>query len=380
MAMNRRTVLITGASAVIIGGASWAMTREPKTARAPWRQASDGFGDPRLDILSYAILAPSPHNMQPWRIRLDGDDAFTVFCDLTRTLPETDPPNRQLTIGFGCFLELARQAALEKGYHAQISTFPEGEPFPLLDERPIAQMRLIKDDSAAHDPLFSEALTRRTNRAAFDVSVAPSNDALAAIESAAPQSVSAQTSTDEQLIGKLRALTVAAWETELANAPTRQESVDVTRIGKKEVNANPNGISLAGAPIEALSAFGVITREEMNAPGSVAYEQTREFYNKACESATAYAWIITETNTRADQLEAGRAWVRMQLAANANDVAFHPLSQALQEFPAMAAHYKDVHELLNAEGQTIQMLSRLGIAKAPAPAPREPLMSKLVEI
>lgn len=110
---SRRALLKTGAASVIVFGVTgtwWVTTRPAKTARAPWRAASEGFGDPRLDVLAYAILAPNPHNMQPWRIGMGDGLEFTVYCDLDRLLPETDPPNRQITIGFGCFLELCRQA------------------------------------------------------------------------------------------------------------------------------------------------------------------------------------------------------------------------------------------------------------------------------
>ena len=41
--------------------------------------------------------------------------------------------------------------------------------------------------------------------------------------------------------------------------------------------------------------------------------------------------------SRATQVAAGRAWVRLQLAAGALGVALQPHSQALQEYPEMAA-------------------------------------------
>ncbi len=377
--VTRRRILLTGAGAVVILGGGWGLTREPKQARAPWRQASEGFGDPRLDVLAYAILAPNPHNMQPWRIRLDGDDSFTVFCDLTRMLPETDPPNRQITIGFGCFLELVRQAAAEKGFRAKFDYFPEGEPFPLLDQRPIAHVKLIKD-APAREPLFSEVLSRRTNRLVFNLAQTPSGDDLAAITGAAASSVFPDASSDSPLVQNLRDLTVNAWRLEWATPRTRRESIDVTRIGKSEINEKPYGLALAGAPMDALHGVGLLTTEKMDDTGATAYQQSLSFYEKACETATAFTWIKTTTNSRRDQLETGRAWVRMQLAATGRNVAFHPLSQALQEFPEMREHYERIHKLLDAEnGETVQMLTRLGYASATPPSPREPLTAKLIE-
>ncbi|MEO1250940.1 MAG: twin-arginine translocation pathway signal protein [Pseudomonadota bacterium] len=378
MAVDRRFILMTGAAAVVVAGAGWALTREPKAARAPWRKASEGFGDARLDILAYAILAPNPHNMQPWRIRLEGDDAFTLYCDKERLLPETDPPNRQITIGFGCFLELANMAAAEKGYRLEIDPFPMGEPFPTLDDRPIARAQLIRDDDATRDGLFSTVLTRRTNRAPFDLAAPVDDETLAAIKDAARR-VDAKTSSDPALVETLRALTIDAWRTEWMTPQTRRESVIVTRIGKAAINENPYGIAVSGPMMEALKTAGFVTQEKIDEPGATAFEQSLSFYEEACASAMAYAWITTPENTRLDQLNVGRAWVRMQLAANALGVGFHPLSQALQEFPEMAGHYARAHELLApVQGHTVQMLSRLGFAKAPPVSPREPLMAQII--
>lgn len=378
MALSRRAILVTGASAVVILGAGWALTRAPKAARAPWRKASEGLGDPRLDVLAYAILAPNPHNMQPWRMRLDGENSFTLFCDSNRLLPQTDPPNRQITIGFGCFLELARMAAAEKGYGLDVVPFPEGEPWPNLDARPIAQATLRKD-AATSDPLFSDVLSRRTNRSPFDMKKPVADADLAAVVNAATPRVMADAASAPALVARLRKLTIDAWRVEWATPRTRRESIAVTRIGKKEISADPYGLSLTGAPMDALYAAGVLTREKMDEPGTTAYAQSLSFYEKACETAMAHAWLKTAANSRADQLETGRAWVRMQLAANARGLAFHPLSQALQEYPEMAEHYARAHKLLGAaNGETVQMLARLGYAGSPAPAPREPLMSKVI--
>lgn len=381
MGVSRRALLITGSAAIVVTGAGWALTRSPRAAREPWKQAGKGFGDPRLDIIAYAILAPNPHNMQPWRVRLEDENAFALYCDLTRLLPETDPPNRQITIGFGCFLELVRQAGAEKGFRAEIDPFPEGEPYPQLDERPVARVRLTADPSVAREPLFGHVLGRRTNRAPFDLSRAVPQSELDAIAGAAASNVVAETVSDKQTVDALRALTEEAWRIEWSTPHTRRESIIVTRIGKSEINNNPYGLALTGAVPEALAGAGLLSREKMDTPGTPAYDEALKFYERACASANAYAVIKTNTNTRADQLEAGQAWVRMQLMASALGVSFHPLSQALQEFPEMRESYARAHEILGAaNGETVQMLSRLGYAGDPAPAPREALESKLMPV
>ncbi len=380
---TRRVLLQAGGAAVIVAGLTGAgafiFTRTPRRALEPWSRAGQSFGDPRLDALAFAILAPNPHNMQPWRVALEGDGALAVYCDTARLLPETDPPSRQITIGFGCFLELFRQAAAEKGLLAEVDPFPEGEPQPTLDTRPVARVRLRAGAGAKRDPLFWSAPLRRTNRAPFEERAVEPR-LLTEIAGASVEGVAARTIADPNGVAELRALATDAWKIEWTLPRTRAESIAVTRIGKKEIEAQPWGLSLGGPMLEALALAGVFTREKQGKPGETAFEESLSFYEKACSSAAAFIATSTATNTRRDQLAAGAAWVRIHQAATQRGLAFHPLSQALQEFPEMAPAYDRAHELLaHQPGATVQMLARLGYAKAPPPAPRERLEAKLVQ-
>ncbi len=382
MNKKRRLILKTAGSAILItaaGGVLWGTTRTSKSAREPWSRATEGFSDVRLNVLAYAILAPNPHNMQPWQVRLDDALSFSLFCNTDRLLPETDPPSRQITIGFGCFLELARQAAAEAGYRADIEYYPEGEHGETIDGRPVARVVLVEDADVARDPLFETALTRRTNRFGYDTDRAVDATDLEAMVLATVPGVMVGATADTGQVEELRQLTVEAWQTEWSNAPTRRESIEVTRFGKREVAESPWGISLDGAFNSTLAAVGVLSREGMDDPETAAYRESAAFYEAGCRSAMAFVWSSTATNTRSDQLDAGRAWIRMQQTATASGLAFQPLSQALQEFPAMAAHYERTHALLAPEdGHTVQMLARLGYAREVGPSPREPLESKLI--
>lgn len=81
---------------------------------APWRGATATTDpDPRVRALAWAVLAPNPHNRQPWLVKLPDSrpDEVWLHCDLDRRLPVTDPLDRQILIGFGCFAELFRLAA-----------------------------------------------------------------------------------------------------------------------------------------------------------------------------------------------------------------------------------------------------------------------------
>jgi len=91
----------------------------------------------------------------------------------------------------------------------------------------------------------------------------------------------------------------------------------------------------------------------------------------------AHAVITTDGNSREDQIAAGRRWLRLNLATTELGLALHPVSQALQEYPEMAPYYAKAHEMLATEGQTVQMLGRLGYGPETPVSPRWPLETRI---
>lgn len=382
---TRRFLLLSGvASAVIIGsGAALkpVLVSDLSKARTPWRATEETFADPRLAALAYAILAPNPHNRQPWVIQLEDDDKLVLFCDPSRLLPETDPPNRQITIGLGAFLELLRQAGASKGYRVQTELFPEGEPYPVLDDRPVAHVTFVRDETIQADPLFDQVLLRRTSRETFDQSRPVASVDFKILDQALrPGDGDFEWVLDDKNVRYLKDLSRRAWEIEAMTERTHLESAKLTRIGQKAVTENPDGISLTGPFIEAMRLAGVLTEEKVATIGSTAHQETIKFYNGLIESAMGFGLLSTQSNTRRDQVNAGAGWVRLHLQATALGLSMQPLSQALQEFPEMEEVYTELHDFVGRRAPSrVQGLFRFGYAPAPPPAPRWPLRSRLVD-
>ncbi|MEM9280098.1 MAG: nitroreductase family protein, partial [Pseudomonadota bacterium] len=315
-------------------------------------------------------LAPNPHNRQPWLVDLVGKDEIVLYCELDRRLPETDPFDRQITIGLGCFLELANITAREIGMEAKIELFPDGEAFPRLDQGPVARI-LLKEQETAKDALFSEVFERRSNKEPFDTGKVVSKENADLILTAARQSVSAGHVLAEDRINRLREITWAAMDNEMRTYRTAKESIDLMRIGKAEIEANPDGIDLGGAFMEILAATGQLTREGMLAFDSTMFEQSQAAIRPPIDTAMGYVFVKTDGNSRADQIEAGRSYVRMNLKATELGIAMHPLSQALQEFEEVSKQHAEIkNELGVTASQTLQMFARIGYADKPDPSPR----------
>ena len=341
---------------------------------AAWRNPGAGETDPRRYALAHAILAPNPHNRQPWVADLVGGDEMVFFADTARLLPATDPPNRQITLGCGAFLELLDLAARQSGHRAEIALWPEGEPQPVLDQRPVARIRLVKDPGIAKDPLFAQILKRHTNRVPFEDWAPAAADLAAVVAATAGPGLSAATVVDPATRAKLIDLGNQAFVIEGRTHATHMESVNLMRIGADEIARHRDGISLDGPLIGALSAVGMMTKQSMANPDSFASKQGVKMYAEMLAATPAFFWLRAADNSRASQIAAGRAYARAHLTAAARGLSMHPWSMGLQEFPEMAVPYAETQALLGATpAAPLQMLTRIGYAKPGPQSPRRGL-------
>ncbi len=364
-----------GVMAILAGGAFApalsACAQGPDPAAA-WRNPGAGEIDLRRFALAHAILAPNPHNRQPWLVELVGADELLFHVDLERLLPATDPFDRQIVLGCGAFLELLGLAARTRGRRAEMTLWPEGEPQPRLDQRPVAHVRFVTD-GAARDPLFDHILARRTNREAYASREIPEAE-LRAMSQEAGGGIAYGWANGGELRGQLRTLAWEGFEKEIRTPAAYQESVDLMRIGAGEIAAYRDGLVLDGPMIELARAVGLLNRATlMDLDNSFTWGGIEAFRPLALE-APAFIWFTSADNSRATQIAAGRAYARLNLAATARGLSMHPWSQALQEYPEMAALHTQAETLMNAPGAArVQMFARIGYGPRIGPSPRRGL-------
>ena len=389
--MKRRGFMrLAGGGVVLAAGmaspGARAFFSTPASAVAAWLGPPAG-SELRRACLAYALLAPNPHNMQPWLADLSEPGEIVLRLDPARLLPATDPWGRQILMGAGAFLELLIMAAAEQGHRAICTLFPAGLPGDRLDARPWARVRLQPDATLARDPLFAQVRRRRTDRRAYDLSRAPSAADVARLhEAVAGRSVrlgfagsADRAVADSERVVRLRDITREAWRIELSTEPAMMESMRVLRIGSAEIDRHRDGIAIQSPLLVLMARAGLLDRQRFPEPDSMATRSQIRDFDALAASTPAYLWVVTEGNRREQQIEAGRAYVRLNLAATAVGLSLHPNQQALQEYPQVAGPYRAVHALLDAPapGFTVQMLARVGYRPADAaweePAPRRGL-------
>lgn len=376
--MNRRNFIrLMAGSAVLAstGGIAGCSGSMPPAAIEAWK----GPGrekDVRRWILGFAILAPNSHNLQSWLVDLGTPDEMTLYCDRKRLLPETDPFNRQIMMSQGTFLELVDLAAREQGLSTDITLFPEGAfAADGVDARPVARIRLRREASVPKDPLFGRILRRHTNREPYDMKRPIPVDAVRAME----ESVKSHEvrfgfigMDAPEAMARHRAIAAEAWKIELTTPRAILESYKVLRVGPAEIGEHRDGLSITSPFVAMMVRFGFFDRTRAPKPDDFATTDQIRKFGKALDATPGFLWLATVGNDRVAQVNAGRAYARVQLAGAAQGLSMQPVSQALQEYPEQKVPHENIHRLLNVPlpGNKVQMWARVGYGPAVEPSPR----------
>lgn len=131
-------------------------------------------------ILLTAIQSPSPHNVQPWRIKILSETEAELYIDSTRTLPKEDITGSFIILTMGIFLESIRILAEPKGYKLSYELFhnPDWYAPAILESKkpwliPFAKMTLIESAKISNqykDEIFIKRRTSRVNLAEKTIS------------------------------------------------------------------------------------------------------------------------------------------------------------------------------------------------------------------
>lgn len=294
--------------------------------------------------LRYAILAPSSHNSQPWRFRIDGD-TVGVAADESRWLRAADPDRRELLVSLGCAVENLVVAAEHFGLDPAVSSPDDGA------DRVVTVT--MDGGASARRPSapFGELTARRTSHARFDGTPLDSatRDRLVAAVEGAPVTLHLVDGEAKRAVGALQA---EADRLQMQDRAYREELGRWIGLG-----ALGHSWLMARVGQAVVSHLDVGDREAAKNSALV-------------ESAPVLGVVTTESDDAAARVETGRAFERVALRASAAGVAVHPMSQILER-PALK---RRLASALDCDGATPQHLFRLGYAaETPERTPRWPV-------
>lgn len=306
-------------------------------------------------LLGYAVLAPSAHNTQPWRWRLDGD-TVELRADRTRALPVADPSDRELTISCGAALFFLRLAIRRFGRVDEVEIFPDPSDRDLL-----ARVRLGAP-ILPHwevEELFSAIGDRHTYRLEFDELEVHPRTARKLVDAAEAEGAWMELVERGEARHALAGLVREGDRTQFADPAFRHELASWVRGNRSSAPDGVPGYAF-GIP-DVVSALGPVVMGGVNL-GAMWGGRSHQ----ATENAPVLAVIGTDGDTPRDWLMAGQSLGRLLLAAAAEGISAGFLNQAV-EVPALRDR---VRSLLGGWGHP-QLVLRFGYPREEArPTPR----------
>jgi nitroreductase len=310
------------------------------------------------DLIRAAVAAPSMHNTQPWRFRVDeASQTVQLYADAGRQLAYGDPDGRAVHIACGAALFNFRLAAAVHGRQAVVQLLPDpGQPLLL------ASIRLGGCGHAGdvEAELHAAIPRRHTNREPFSGRRVPPG-VLAELTEAAGIEGAMLHILDQDEAARVLRLAAEAESTQLADPSYRRELArwaggDRDRDGIPDASLGPRSPE-SFTPVRDF------------APG----HQYGEFRYAWFEEHPQLAVLATHSSRRADWLRAGQALERVLLTATARGISVSPLTQPLETGEAWL-----VRDPKSGTEQP-QMILRFGYGLPVHASPRRPVAEVLDE-
>ena len=122
-------------------------------------------------IVDAARCTPSPHNVQPWRVKILSQDSADLYIDGSRTLPREDYTGSFLVATMGMYLEALDLVAAHRGMRVDAALVQSGEWYAAQVTKPsqppltlFAHLKLIPAIGRPVDYDASILLNRLTSR------------------------------------------------------------------------------------------------------------------------------------------------------------------------------------------------------------------------
>lgn len=168
-------------------------------------------------LLRYAVLAPSTHNTQPWKIKIE-DSACQILADFSRQLPAADAKKRDLYISIGALMKNLEIAARAFGVYEKTAWSGKANLAATVHFR-----RLDKPEKTVTTGGLLKAIQTRSNYRGPFAKVELGGALKSQIRGSSSKDIKVDLITDKQKIDSLGRLTAEALKFAYSKPDFRRE-------------------------------------------------------------------------------------------------------------------------------------------------------------
>src|ERR1041384_210510 len=284
-------------------------------------------------LLATAIHAPSPHNVQPWRIRILADDRADLLIEKRRTLPKEDITGSFIILTMGLFIEALRIVARNEGlslafelYQSPSEFTPEHIAKTSEDYLPFAQLTLTNhagapdEDSRYDNSLF---FTRRTSRVSLLPKPVPPDDVEALSQLARDWGQRYAQVTSPELIEEILEHNIDALFHDLNSPDYHDEIVEWFRFTDRQSRRERDGLDYR-CMNSSRTSFWLAARFPKLMQNPIARPALKKLYRKQLGLVPTIGMLAGAFWIPADAFETGRFLMYFWLELAKRNLYLHP--------------------------------------------------------
>lgn len=336
-----------------------------------WEKTAAGALDIGRYLVLCASLAPSPHNTQPWKYEISGNQ-ISIFADRNRSLGRGDKANRMMLMSIGCALENMRIAANFLGYHAEVNLLANSD----FDRSGLcAQLVFSSLRQSQNQSFFDAIFKRQTLRSPYSPGPLPS-ELISSLSSLNRfPFLSLRWFSEPSELNLLAGLNSEAVRT-FVNDEAYLDSLKWWRYTREEMLSKRDGISIftSAAPSLIKQYFQWMVDEEMM-QGEFGRKGEVDAMEVLFKQTPMWGAISSKKHDYDAKINAGQLVERLYLETTRQGFGLMPLSY-LSEQESMAKKMQDTFNLQ--PGRELLFVFRLGQGEALERSVRRPLSDIIV--
>lgn len=269
-------------------------------------------------LVSCATLAPSSHNTQCWKFRLE-DGAISILPDFSRRCPVVDPDYHHLFASLGCAAENLIIAAQAHGLSGRFTFDASGDGAVKISLEPAP--------AAVLTPLFEAIPHRQCTRAEYD-GTALSPEEIKLLETTGEgDGVRVLMLTERAEIETVLDYVLQGNTAQMANNAFMDELKSWIRFNDNEATRTGDGLSGRTTGYPSIPSwlgrllFKLLCRAEPE----------NDKYARYIRSSAGIAVFVSDVNDRAHWVEVGRCYERFALQATALGIRNAFVNQPIEE-------------------------------------------------
>ncbi|MEO5674285.1 MAG: hypothetical protein ABIQ74_06535 [Chitinophagales bacterium] len=314
------------------------------------------------ELIAYARWSPSPHNVQPWRMKIISGREAHLYYDPSRLLPVVDPTSGFIILGMSMFIESLSIAANPAGYKIVAEHSSEKQlDFASTDLKLFA--KLYRIETGVKDPTDRELIRKRkTSRLHYDNRVIGQGLVNSFSSLADSYGYNFTCSFDKELIADVIELNSKAILHGSEDVEARNELSRWIRTSDEEAAAKKDGLWYRCMQVKAKLMENFFYHHERFQSKWKRKLLTHSLTNSV-KGTSNIAWISGPFENRADWINAGVMLQRLWLEMTKFNVYLHPFGAIINETYALDDLKNSIQYSVN-EG-TLWFLIRLGYCDEP---------------